>query len=249
MRAFAFLTASILIFLSSAEAFAEEPLQDQAVAMTPGPSGWAISDRNAQTVTSGITGTLVQVDVQIFQSNEFAEGDLWVDIFGTLPNGLPDIPTDGVPLASSLIRNEDIPTTEAFGSEEVVTTPASFLSSNLYFEAGEKFAIRLRRTELSNPGLPPWMLWKSINNVYSNGAFFLRTSAGWEERDGDHGFRSYVVPYRVGDANLDGSVSLLDVAVFVDILANGEFLPEVDINCDGAVDLLDVELFVAVLSG
>ena len=106
MRAIAFLTASILIFLSSEEAFAEGLLQDQAVAMTPGPSGWAISDRNAQTVTSGITGTLVQVDVQIFQSNEFAEGDLWVDIFGTLPNGLPDIPTDGVPLASSLIETK-----------------------------------------------------------------------------------------------------------------------------------------------
>ena len=47
----------------------------------------------------------------------------------------------------------------------------------------------------------------------------------------------------VGDVNGDGFVDLLDVAPFVEILANGEFQLEADINGDGAVNLLDVTGF------
>ena len=53
----------------------------------------------------------------------------------------------------------------------------------------------------------------------------------------------------LGDVNLDGSVSLLDVAPFVDRIANNMFQAEADINQDGFVDLLDVALFVAILAG
>ena len=53
----------------------------------------------------------------------------------------------------------------------------------------------------------------------------------------------------LGDINDDGQVNLLDVAPFVDLLANGEFLPAADINGDCVVNLLDVGPFVDLLSG
>ena len=53
----------------------------------------------------------------------------------------------------------------------------------------------------------------------------------------------------LGDVDLDGIVSLLDVAPFVDLLLSGEFQAEADTNQDGVVDLLDVQPFVAILTG
>lgn len=52
----------------------------------------------------------------------------------------------------------------------------------------------------------------------------------------------------LGDINLDGTVDLLDVAPFVELLTKGGFRAEADINQDGTVDLLDVAPFVDVLS-
>ena len=53
----------------------------------------------------------------------------------------------------------------------------------------------------------------------------------------------------LGDINQDGSVDLLDVAPFVELLTNGQFQAEADINQDGVVDLLDVTPFVELLTG
>ena len=53
----------------------------------------------------------------------------------------------------------------------------------------------------------------------------------------------------LGDVNCDGSVDLLDVAPFVDLVSNGGFSTKADINQDGSVDLLDVAPFVALLAG
>ncbi len=52
----------------------------------------------------------------------------------------------------------------------------------------------------------------------------------------------------VGDVNRDGSTNLLDVAPFVELLANGQFQLEADVNQDDQVNLLDVEGFVSLLS-
>ena len=57
------------------------------------------------------------------------------------------------------------------------------------------------------------------------------------------------ITIELGDINGDGSVDLLDVAPFVELLTNGGFQPEADINQDGVVDLLDVAPFVDLLSG
>ena len=53
----------------------------------------------------------------------------------------------------------------------------------------------------------------------------------------------------LGDVNGDGVVNLLDVAPFVEVLADGTFVPEADINQDGAVNLLDVGPFIQILGG
>ncbi len=53
----------------------------------------------------------------------------------------------------------------------------------------------------------------------------------------------------LGDVNLDGVVSLLDVDPFVGLISEAEFQAEGDINGDGVVNLLDVDPFVALLTG
>lgn len=52
-----------------------------------------------------------------------------------------------------------------------------------------------------------------------------------------------------GDVDCGGTVDLLDVAPFVELLVNQEYLLKADINQDGAVDLLDVAPFVDLLTG
>ncbi|MEM9411536.1 MAG: hypothetical protein AAGA30_10505 [Planctomycetota bacterium] len=57
-------------------------------------------------------------------------------------------------------------------------------------------------------------------------------------------------PFAPGDINEDGSVDLLDVASFVDLLTGeGELICQADLNGDEVIDLLDVAPFVAALSG
>lgn len=53
----------------------------------------------------------------------------------------------------------------------------------------------------------------------------------------------------LGDVNGDGTVNLLDVGPFVDLIGDGGFVLEADINEDGVVNLLDVGPFVDLLSG
>ena len=56
-------------------------------------------------------------------------------------------------------------------------------------------------------------------------------------------------PVILGDVNDDSVVDLLDVAAFVNALADGTYVIEADMNLDGQVNLLDVDQFVAVISG
>ena len=53
----------------------------------------------------------------------------------------------------------------------------------------------------------------------------------------------------LGDVNLDGFVTLLDVDPFVNLLTSSQFQCEADVNGDGQVTLLDVDPFVALLTG
>ena len=53
----------------------------------------------------------------------------------------------------------------------------------------------------------------------------------------------------LGDVNLDGSVNLLDIGPFIDLVLSGEWQREADLNQDGIVDLLDVQPFVEIIIG
>ena len=55
--------------------------------------------------------------------------------------------------------------------------------------------------------------------------------------------------FDLGDVNQDGSVNLLDIAPFVQLISTGSFQSEADINQDGVVNLLDVSPFVDLLNG
>ena len=56
-------------------------------------------------------------------------------------------------------------------------------------------------------------------------------------------------PVLLGDINLDGVVSLLDVSPFVQLISSAGFQLEADVNQDGEVNLLDVDPFVDILTG
>lgn len=62
-------------------------------------------------------------------------------------------------------------------------------------------------------------------------------------------FRSNEPHIIFGDVNLDGTVNLLDVSPFVELLTSTVFQKEADINQDGVVNLLDVAPFVDILTG
>ena len=55
--------------------------------------------------------------------------------------------------------------------------------------------------------------------------------------------------FLIGDVNQDGTVNLLDVSPFVDLISSSQFQLEADINQDGEVNLLDVAGFVDLLTG
>lgn len=69
--------------------------------------------------------------------------------------------------------------------------------------------------------------------------------------DDDSGQVVVVVPATgiLGDVNMDGTVDLLDVNPFVEILGDNEYQFEADVNQDGVVNLLDIDPFVSLLSG
>lgn len=52
----------------------------------------------------------------------------------------------------------------------------------------------------------------------------------------------------LGDVNCDGMVTFLDIAPFIDLLANGEFSAKADFNGNGEVDFLDIAPFITALA-
>ena len=57
-----------------------------------------------------------------------------------------------------------------------------------------------------------------------------------------------VPPFVLGDCNLDGAVTFLDINPFIQILATDGFLEQADCNENGVVDFLDIAFFIAILA-
>lgn len=85
------------------------------------------------------------------------------------------------------------------------------------------------------------MVWIDINKD-SNLDMFIATCDGFQLLMND-------AVILLGDVNNDGTVNLLDVNPFVDLLGSGGFIAQADLNSDGVVNLLDVSGFISVLSG
>jgi hypothetical protein len=60
-------------------------------------------------------------------------------------------------------------------------------------------------------------------------------------------FDENLIPVLVGDVNLDGEVTFLDIAPFIEVLQSGVFQAEADIDGNGLVTFLDIPLFIEIL--
>jgi len=221
---------------------------DQISSTSESVSGWAIGERNAQTVTVGVGGYLAKIELPFYQSDEIANGDLVVEIFGIFSSGAPD--TSAL-LGSVLIENSSIPTQTQMRNAFQYTA-VDFSSQNLFFNAGDQFAIIPRRTDLSNWGRSPWILWPSAGNgeSYDNGSLFLfGFLEGWQRNTSDHSFRTFMStePMILGDCNLDGVVNFLDIAPFIEFLLSGGYSEQADIDRSGEVTFLDVAPLIEIL--
>ena len=89
----------------------------------------------------------------------------------------------------------------------------------------------------------------NANNPFRN--FLSDTSLGiFRDLGYDTIATTFVVPEPVlGDANLDGFVSFLDVSPFIAILSSNAFLEQADCNQDGVVNFLDIAPFITFLTG
>ena len=53
----------------------------------------------------------------------------------------------------------------------------------------------------------------------------------------------------LGDVNMDGAVSFLDITPFISFLNTGEFQAQADCDESGSVNFLDIQPFIAILTG
>ena len=61
-------------------------------------------------------------------------------------------------------------------------------------------------------------------------------------------FRLIMSEPLIGDVNRDEAITFLDIASFIQVLANNFYLAQADINADGVVDFLDIAPFINLLA-
>ena len=88
------------------------------------------------------------------------------------------------------------------------------------------------------------LLESNIPNI-----FFMNGAALQNDDFGTRQFLYPSLPVLLGDVNLDGSATFLDIAPFVAVLSIGGDQAEADINQDGEVNFLDIPPFIEILSG
>ena len=184
-----FLLIAFAAFALAAPQASAAPILDQSFDANPAggnfvlgiTSAGAVEDL-AQTFTAGLTGDLVQVDVQIWNLISFgvpsATGDITLEI-QTTSGGAPS----GTVLATETIMSVSVPTTGG-------TVPFTnvVLSAPFGVTAGDILAIVLL---YSGPGNYLWRF--SGGDLYAPGGIFPRLNAGsWVGPFGDGGFQTWV---------------------------------------------------------
>lgn len=175
-------------FLLAGGAADAVPVLDQI--FDPGPNPNMATGRldKAQTLTVGITGTLVEVDVDI-NRYEGATANLLFDIRPTI-GGVP-VQSDTTTLASLIIPASSVPTTRGFVSVDL----SSFAVS---VAAGQVLAIVLR----SDPDVASYTWYGNwSDNLYPSGRHYFRHPPGWPRPTWypdlstvDVGFKTFVEP-------------------------------------------------------
>ena len=95
---------------------------------------------------------------------------------------------------------------------------------------------------------PPAGTYIAIVRVSLDGVNFVEQDTNTVEISGPVIVGGGVDTILFGDLNSDGAVDFLDVAPFIQALANGVFTAAADINQDGAVGFLDIAPFIVLLS-
>ena len=139
-----------------------------------------------QTFTAGLTGQLVQIDVQVGRTAPFPSTDLVLDIL-EVQNGDPILNSFGsvqIPLA-------DIPFANTFDEGDFVAVDVSSLS--IQVDAGDVFAFEL--THPTDTGAFNW--FTGGVDGYSGGQSYFRNPPSTDIQfsgnpDGDLGFQSWV---------------------------------------------------------
>ena len=185
-----FIAVSTAMTLGYAAPSAAAPILDQSFdAFRPNEfrGGSIISTQEiGQTFTSGITGKLTRVDLQIRQiSSDAPVADLLFDIF---PSSNGFVPT-GPAIAAGSISRDIIPTFIPVNGDFVSVDLSAF---NIMVTAGESLAILLRNP---NPGGYSWI--EAFGDGYAGGTSFIRQPPdpifGFIPAI-DQGFRTFVDP-------------------------------------------------------
>jgi len=219
---------------------AGDVVEDQNGLATDLFSGLAVvsSQSDAQVVTTGITGTLDSIDLQIWKSPG-TFNDVTIRIL-SVTDGTPDPVSSGT-LFTTTIPVEDLPTFD--GIPEVDDLPLTNIDVSdgaLEFEDGDQFAIAAFR---AGPGAPPWVLWGRGTPAYPNGDGFTSGDTGdtWNVLSGPFTFRTFVdeaaddCPADLtgpgGDGVPDGTLTSDDFFFYLGLFADGD--PQADLTGPG----------------
>ena len=149
------------------------------------------SQQLAQTFPVTIGGLLSRVDLQVYRSPGTVN-DITLRVIPA-PGGVPD-PDEGDALLTHVIPISSVP---EFASPPAGTlTPISIdlTAHGLNVSPGQGLAISLVRP---GAGSPPWALWRTNANVYTNGVGFVRnnSTAPWaplQSGTTDMGFQTFI---------------------------------------------------------
>lgn len=183
---------------------------DQSTGLTTsfgGDSGFAVLPTQSvgQSVATGMSGLLSQVDVQIYKNAETV-GDVRLDIL-PMSSGFPD---ETSPLLTRTISINDIVTKDSFDDGvQVGWTSIDVSAAGLIFSAGDVFAIALSRASGSDS--MPRVIW-SFANPYVDGQTFTNVSStNWSAHSSiDSAFQTWVDVTSVPEPT---SIALLGVAL------------------------------------
>ena len=84
----------------------------------------------------------------------------------------------------------------------------------------------------------------NFDELVSNSSAGNRVFVNFQSRDRVR----LTVSVDLGDINLDGAISFLDVSPFIGILASNTYAYPADCNQDGSLNFLDIAPFIAILS-